>query len=116
MGGWSTSVEEEIFWVRVSIVLRENSWVEAWRPRELFELCQEGRGEASLRTKLMLQHVLSILFVRILPFFDENGMLEKPVRLRRLLHSLWGLARRFHHYQAILDELPHCLAAKLFFF
>ena len=80
-------LEEEIFWVGVSVELRENSGVEAWRPRELFELCREGRGEALLRTKLMLYHVLSFLFIRVLPFFDENGLLEKPMRLRCLLYS-----------------------------
>ena len=32
-------LEEEIFWVGVSVKLREDCWVEAWRPRELFELC-----------------------------------------------------------------------------
>ena len=28
--------EEEIFWVGVSVELRENSEVDAWRPREFF--------------------------------------------------------------------------------
>jgi len=32
-------LEEEIFWVGFSVELWENSWVEAWRPREFFELC-----------------------------------------------------------------------------
>ena len=109
-------LEETIFWVGVSVELWENSRVEAWRPRELFELCRVGRGEALPRTKLMLHHVLSFLFVRVLPFFDENGLLEKPMRLRHLLYSFKGLARRLHHYQVISDGLPHCLAAKLFFF
>ena len=41
-------LEEEIFWVGVSVELRKNSWVEPWRPRELFELCRERCGEALL--------------------------------------------------------------------
>ena len=109
-------LEEEIFWVGVFVELREDSWVETWRPRELFELCRKRRGEALLWSKLMLHHVLSFLFVRVLPFFDEDGLLEKPVRLRHLLHGFRGLARGLHHNQAISDGLPHCLAAKLFFF
>ena len=106
---------EEIFCIGVSIELRENSGVEVWRPRELFEFCRERRGEALLWSKLMMHHVLSFLFVRVLLFFDEDGLLEKPARLRRLLHGLQGLARGFQHCQAITDGLPHCFAAKLFF-
>ena len=39
-------LEEEIFWVGVSVELWKNSWVEAWSPRELFELYRKRRGEA----------------------------------------------------------------------
>ena len=109
-------LEEEIFWVGFSIELRENGGVESWRPRELFEFCQKRHGEALLQSKLMLHHVLSFLFIRVLPFFDEDGLLEKHVRLRRLLHGFRGLARGLHHNLAISDGLPHYLAAKLFFF
>ena len=113
-------LEDEIFWIGVSVELRENSGVEAWRLRELFELCGERRGEVLLwmklsRTKVMWHHVLAFLFVRVLLFFDEDGLLEKPVRLRRLLHGPRGLARRFQHCQTITDGLLHCFAAKLFF-
>ena len=108
-------LEEGIFWVGVSVKLREDCWVEAWRPRELFELCRERRGEALLRSKLMLHYVLSFLFIRVLVFFDEDGLLEKPARLVHLLRGLRGLARGFQHRQMITDGLPHCFAAKLFF-
>ena len=103
------------FWVGVSVELRENSGVEAWRTRELFELCGERRGEALLRSKLMWHHVLAFLFVRVL-FFNENGLLAKSLGLRRLLHGFRVLAKGLHHYQTISNGLPHCLAAKLFFF
>ena len=56
-------LEEEIFWVGVPIELRENGGVEAWRPRELFELYGERRGEALLWAKLMWHPVLAFLFV-----------------------------------------------------
>ena len=108
-------LEEEIFWVGFAIELRENGGVESGRPRELFEFCRERRGEALLWSKLMMHRVLSFLFIRVLLFFDEDGLLEKPARLRRLLHGLQGLARGFQHCQAITDGLPHCFAAKLFF-
>jgi len=40
LAGWTTSgcfdgcfvIEKEFFWVGVSVILREDSWVEAWRP------------------------------------------------------------------------------------
>ena len=56
-------LEEEIFWVGVSVELWKNSWVEAWRPQELFELCRERRGEALLRPVLMRHFIFTLLFV-----------------------------------------------------
>ena len=56
-------LKEEIFWVEVSIELRENSWVEAWRPWELLDLCRERCGEALLWPVLMRHHVFAFLFV-----------------------------------------------------
>ena len=113
-------LEEKVFWVGIPIELRENGGVEAWGPRELFELCGERRGEALLRvkvlrSKLLWHHVLAFLFVRVLFFFNDNGLLAEPMWLRRLLHGSGGLAKGLHHYQTISNGLLHCLVAKLFF-
>ena len=83
---------EEIFCIGVSIELRENSGVEVWRPRELFEFCRERSGEALLQSKLlwlklMWHPILAFLFVRVLLFFDEDRLLENPLRLRCLLRG-----------------------------
>ena len=96
-------LEEEVFWVGVPIELWWDGEVEAWRPRELFEFDREGRGEVFLwmklsRTKVLWHHVLAILFVREL-FSNENGLLVKPLRMRRLLHRSGVLAKRLHHNQ-----------------
>ena len=64
---------------------------------------------------LMRNRVLAFLFIRVGIFLDENGLLAKPLGLRCLQHGLRGLARGLHHRQTIMDGLPHCLAAKLFF-
>ena len=113
-------LEEEVFWVGIPIELQENGGVEAWWPRELFEFYGERCGEVLLwmklsRTKVMWHHVLAFLFVRVLFSFNENGLLAKPLRLRRLLHGSGVLAKGLHHYQTISNGLPHCLAAKFFF-
>ena len=108
-------LEEEIFWVGVPIELWENGGVQAWRPQELFELCRERHGEALLRSRLLLHHELSFLFVRVL-FFNESGLLPKPLGLRRLLHRSGVLTKGPHHCQTISKGLPHGLAAKFFFF
>ena len=88
-------LEEKIFWVGVFVELWENSGVEAWRPRELFELCGQRRAEALLRSKLMWHHVLAFLFVRVLFFFNDNGLLAEPMGLRHLLHGFGVLAKGF---------------------
>ena len=92
--------------------------VEAWGPRELFEFYGEGRGGVLLWmkllwAKLMWYHVLALLFVRVMIF--DDGLLAKPLRLRRLLHGFGVLAKGLHHYQTISKRLSHCLAAKFLF-
>ena len=113
-------LEEEIFWVGVPIELWENGGVEAWWPRELFEFYGERCGKVLqqtklLRTKLMWHPVIAFLFVRVL-FFNESGLLPKPLGLRRLLHRSGVLTKGPHHCQTISKGLPHGLAAKFFFF
>ena len=113
-------LEEEIFWVGVPIVLWENGGVETWWPRELFEFHGEGRGEVLLwmkllRMKVMWHHVLAFLLIRELFSFDENRLLAKPLRLRRLLHGSVVLTKGLHHNQTISNGLLHCLAAKFLF-
>ena len=56
-------LEEEIFWVGVSVKLWEDCWVEAWRPRELFELRRERRAKALLWPMLMRYYLFAFLFV-----------------------------------------------------
>ena len=86
-------LEEKFFWVRVSIKLREDSWVEAWRPLELFEFCQKRSAKALLRLMLMQHYIFSFLFIRVQLFFDDNGLVAKPLGLRRLRHRLRVLPR-----------------------
>ena len=101
-------LEEEIFWVGFSIELRENGWVESGRPRELFKFYGERSCEVLLRanllrTKLMWHPVLAFLVIRVLFSFNDNWLLAKPLRLRRLLHGPGVLAKRLHHHQTISE-------------
>ena len=114
-------LEEEVFRIGFPIKLRENGGVEVWWPRELFEFYGERRDEVLLwmkllQMKMMWYHVLAFLFVRVLFSFNENGLLAKPLRLRRLLHRSGVLTKGPHHCQTISKGLPHGLAAKFFFF
>ena len=56
-------LEEEIFWVGVSVKLRDDCWVEAWGPWELFELCRERRAKALLWMMLMWHYIFAFLFI-----------------------------------------------------
>ena len=56
-------LEEEFFWVGVSVKLREDSWVEAWRPLELFEFCRKRSAKAFLRPMLMWHYIFAFLFI-----------------------------------------------------
>jgi hypothetical protein len=73
LAGWTASgcfdgcfvPEEEFFWVGVFAILREDSWVEAWRPLELFEFCQKRSAKALLRLMLMRHYIFVFLFIRV---------------------------------------------------
>ena len=62
------------------------------------------------RMKVLWHHILAFLFVREL-FSNENGLLAKPLRLKRLLHGSGVLVKELHHYQTISKSLSHYLVA-----
>ena len=87
---------EEISWVGVSVILREDGRFDAWRLLELFELHRKRggcRGLLVVADAATASYVFAFFFVGVQLFFNDDGSWEKPYNLRCVRHRRWFWAR-----------------------
>ena len=87
---------EEISWVGVSVILREDGRFDALRLLELFELHRKRggcRGLLVVADAATASYVFAFFFVGVQLFFNDDGSWAKPYNLRCVRHRRWFWAR-----------------------